>query len=308
MHENFLSVAICTYNRARSLERALASIERSDTARNFAREVLVVDNNSSDDTRDCVASFQHRLPVHYHCETKQGLSHARNRAIREFAGDLLLFTDDDVEVGKEWLAAYYAAMADYPSAEYFGGRIIPRYEESRPGWLKDETLTLISGLIGLYDLGNESKLYSAGDMHPFGANFALKRSLIDSVGFFSTDLGVKGSTPGRGEEAEYFQRVQLDRYPGVYLHDAICYHYNAADHFTLSHLYSYGREKGKAERYMNGALKSRPLAAQQAVTFVKGLYQLLKGRPDRFRQNIINLGIAHGLHEASGKELVTYEE
>jgi glycosyltransferase involved in cell wall biosynthesis len=103
-----LSVCICTYNRSQSLARTLdsLSIPTGDAA---CTEVLIVDNNSTDGTAQVAESFRIKLPIRRHMETRQGASHARNRAVAEFCGDLLLFTDDDVRLEAGWLAAYLEA-------------------------------------------------------------------------------------------------------------------------------------------------------------------------------------------------------
>jgi glycosyltransferase involved in cell wall biosynthesis len=85
-------------------------------------EVLIVDNNCTDDTNQIVETFHVRLPVRFVTERRQGLAHARNRAVTEFRGDVLLFTDDDVRLEPGWLAAYQDAIRRFPDADYFGGK------------------------------------------------------------------------------------------------------------------------------------------------------------------------------------------
>ncbi|MEZ5582522.1 MAG: glycosyltransferase [Candidatus Competibacteraceae bacterium] len=241
-----LSVAICTFNRAASLARTLKSFAQTRPIALSDWELLVIDNNSTDATRLVVEQFAGILPLHYHFESQQGLANARNRAIAEYCGELLVFTDDDILIGENWLKAYYGALACYPSAGYFGGPIMPCFSAGRPSWLRDETMPLISGLIGHYDLGSESRWYSAVDMHPFGANFALRRKLVDSLGFFETELGVRGEVPGRSEEAEYFSRATKQGFSGYYLAEARCQHCVQPSHLRLGFLYRYGVQKGLA--------------------------------------------------------------
>ena len=88
-------------------------------------EVLVVDNNCTDHTSNVVEAFGGRLPIGRVTESRQGLAHARNRAVADFRGDVLLFTDDDVRFGPGWLTAYRDAIRRFPDADYFGGRILP---------------------------------------------------------------------------------------------------------------------------------------------------------------------------------------
>ena len=180
-------------------------------------EILLIDNNSSDSTRAVVAEFESALPMRYVFEGEQGLSAARNRAIREYRGDLLLFTDDDVVVDRSWVVAYETAAQQFSRAWYFGGRVVPFWPVGRPRWLKDESLALISGVLVRFHLGDETRAFCSVDPLPFGASFALRRSTIDMIGEFRCDLGVIGGVPGRGEESEYLTRVRDAGGQGVYV-------------------------------------------------------------------------------------------
>ena len=66
-------------------------------------EILVVNNNCTDQTDQVIQAYQDRLPVRRAFEPRPGLSHARNRAIAEATGDYILWTDDDVTVSPNWL-------------------------------------------------------------------------------------------------------------------------------------------------------------------------------------------------------------
>ena len=120
-----ISICICTYNRSESLRRTLDSLAKQNDIDSDAVEVLIVDNNCTDSTANVVEAFRERLPIRRVTESRQGLAHARNRAVAEFRGDVLLFTDDDVRFEPGWLAAYQDAIRRFPDADYFGGRILP---------------------------------------------------------------------------------------------------------------------------------------------------------------------------------------
>jgi glycosyltransferase involved in cell wall biosynthesis len=100
-----VSVIVCTYNRCRSLARALESLSASVMPATAEWEVLVMDNNSNDGTREVAQRFCELNPSHfrYLFEPTQGKSHALNTAIRESSGEILAFTDDDVAVEPSWL-------------------------------------------------------------------------------------------------------------------------------------------------------------------------------------------------------------
>ena len=105
-----ITVAIPTYNRAELLRQTLAGVTRQDFPAD-RYEVLVIDNNSRDDTRDVIAAFAGTAPAVRHVpETRQGLDHARNRAIAEARGEIIVFADDDILVESDWLRQLTAPL------------------------------------------------------------------------------------------------------------------------------------------------------------------------------------------------------
>lgn len=288
-----VAVAICTYNRAESLRAVLQSLAGLSRP-SFSWQLFVIDNNSGDATKDVVLSFADRLPITYCFEGEQGLSAARNHALRVTQGFThLLFTDDDVRVDPNWLTAYREAFAGYPSAGYFGGRVLPFYPAGKPGWLHDESLSLIDGLLVRFHLGDEIRPFLATEQTPFGASFALSRQCIDRVGAFRTDLGVKGGIPGRGEEADYMERAAALGETGIYVGTAIVNHATDPRRLTLRYLYRYGIQKGIAARRMGSTQRASFLRMMSFAA--RGVFQLVKGRGDRMRQCVINIGIERGL-------------
>lgn len=293
-----ISVAICTFNRAESLRRTLESLVSTAPPQVAGWELLVIDNNSSDATRAVVAAFESTLPVRYVFEAEQGLSQARNRAIREFRGGLLLFTDDDVTVDRSWLVAYEAASLRFQVAWFFGGRIVPFWPKGRPRWLKDESLALISGVLVNFQLGDETREFGADDPLPFGASFALRRAAIDVIGEFRRDLGVNGGVPGRGEESDYLARVRAAGGRGVYVGTASVHHWTDYRRLTTRYLYGYGVQTGIAMRRTGSDASGSFFTA---ISYgVRGLLQLARGRGDRYRQCVINVGIQIALKGSIG--------
>lgn len=288
-----LSVAICTFNRAESLRRTLESLAQAAPPATAGWELIVVDNNSSDHTREVAAAFSDSLPMRYVFEQEQGLSAARNRAMREFRGDVLLFTDDDVTVDPDWLVHYDRAIAEFPDAAYFGGRVLPLWPNGRPRWLHDESLALLSGLLVRFHLGEVTRPFQVEDPTPYGASFALRRSTITQVGNFNRALGVKAQVPGRGEESEYLSRALAASLQGVYVSDAIVHHWTDPARLGLRYLYRYGVQTGVALRVTGSTERGSVVTATMFA--LRGLLQLLKGRGDRARQCVINVGVQMAL-------------
>ncbi len=288
-----ISVCICTFNRSERLRSALGSLARQRGVNFGTIEVLVVENNCTDNTLDVVDSFREKLPLRVATEARQGLAHARNRAVAEFRGDVLVFTDDDVRLEPGWLAAYQDAIHRFPNADYFGGRILPDWGQAKPQWIKDRALPLIDGIVVWFDHGSETRPVLSTEEPPWGASFAIRRRLFEKLGLFRTDLGTGGSGLGRGEETEFVMRAQGMGARGVYVGEAVCFHAYDPKRLTLVALYRHGIAHGRS----HNAIVAQPHCGSlwAAGWFVlRGLYQLVKGRGDRFRQCVINAGIEVG--------------
>src|ERR1700693_4778740 len=109
-----ISVILCTYNRSQSLAKALESVAASQMPTSLEWQVLIVDNNSQDQTREVAEAFCGRDPSHFHYlfEPQQGKSYALNRGICEAEGDVLAFMDDDVTVEPNWLCELTKPLLD----------------------------------------------------------------------------------------------------------------------------------------------------------------------------------------------------
>lgn len=287
------TLALCTYNRARLLQQALESLSRCKVPRG-EWDLLVIDNNSTDSTANVVDEFRTQLPIQRIFEKTQGLSAARNRALMECRSDVLLFTDDDLRFDADWLCRYEEAFAAHPQAGWFGGRVRPFWEHGPPAWLVDDKLSLIAGLLVHYDLGDVGRAYQLADPFPFGASFALRRRVYEQFGSFRLDLGVNGSVPGRGEEAEYFERLRSAGVSGWYVGESSAWHWQDQLRFRIGYLYRYGIQKGIAAKKLCQAEEGGTLRGE-ALYAMKAAAQWIKGRGDRARQCIINMGIQRGL-------------
>jgi glycosyltransferase involved in cell wall biosynthesis len=292
-----ISVCICTYNRSESLQRTLDSLAKQVNADFGAIELLIIDNNCTDDTHRVVEAFRTILPVRRVTESRQGLAHARNRAVNEYQSDVLLFTDDDVRFDSHWLATYQDAVRRFPQADYFGGRILPDWRHTKPRWIGNEPLALIDGLLVWFDHGAETRPFGPTEPPPFGASFAVRRSLFEKIGSFRSDLGTGGMGLGRGEETEFLLRAKDAGGQGIYVGEALCFHAYDPKRLTPAALYRYGIACGRS----HNAMADRPHHGNSGTAawfVVRGMVQMLKGRGDRFRQCIVNAGIEMGTRKS----------
>jgi len=216
-----VTVILCTYNRCQILAQALESVARSMLS-DSEWEVLVVDNNSRDQTREVVEEFCRRYPerFRYLFEPEQGLSKSRNAGVREARGDILAFMDDDVTVEPTWLRNLTAELRDSRWAGA-GGRIRPEEGFSAPLWLEIGGPFDLGGSIVLFDLGEKG---GELDRPPFGTNMAFRKSMFEKYGGFRTDLGRCGNSLIGNEDTEFSQRLIAAGERLWYAPAAVVYH------------------------------------------------------------------------------------
>lgn len=166
------TVLIATYNRATLLEETLRSLAGLRVAPGFTWDVIIIDNNSRDDTREVVERHVPGFPVRlqYLFEGQQGRSSALNAGIDRAEGRILAFTDDDVRVAPGWLAAACGPLSDVGSAvAYTGGPVRPLWEIPPPRWL-DLSRGDLWGTIAIQDHGATPFVYEERRKVPLGAN------------------------------------------------------------------------------------------------------------------------------------------
>lgn len=197
------SVIVCTYQRADSLRDTLGALRRLQIPGGRSLEVIVVDNNSADRTREVVREWQGGWPeLRYEFEGAQGLSHARNHGIAAARGDIILFTDDDVLPESDWLVRTVEGLERY-DADACGGYIAPIWEAPPPSWLTER----FYGFLAVRTDSVEDYPIDSPSRAPFGANMAFRRSVFDKVGLFDTERGRKGKVLASGEDGEMFERI-----------------------------------------------------------------------------------------------------
>lgn len=175
------SVVISTRNRSRTLAGALdALLEQSFSS----YEVIVVDNNSSDDTREVVTRYVREASgrVRYVVETREGVSHGRNRGIASSTGTMIAFTDDDVRVDRHWLATGVQMLEEHTAYSYVGGPVLPIWTHPPPGWLTREHWSPLAAV----EYGPEAfDVPRDRAVCLITANLLIRREVLDAVGWFN---------------------------------------------------------------------------------------------------------------------------
>lgn len=182
-----ISVVICTHNRAGFLSQAIESVIDQPLP---GDEILVVDNGSTDDTRELARRFDGRGPLRYVFEEKIGLCHARNTGWRSASGKFVAYLDDDAIASPGWLAAIREAFNMMPSAGVVGGRVDPIWQSERPAWLSDE----IAMSLTIVDWSDKPKVIQDVRVQWLvGANIAFPVSVLAEVGGFDPRLDRVGT-------------------------------------------------------------------------------------------------------------------
>jgi len=240
-----VTVLIATYNRAALLGGTLDVLARSEAPGLRSWEVVVVDNNSRDRTREVVESRQPSFPVplRYLFEAQPGRSAALNAAHRASAAPFILYTDDDVHVARRWLRSGAEALAQ--GWDYVGGPVVPMWEAPRPPWL-DSTL---HGTIAILDYGPSPFVFENRRRVPLGANMGIRRDLLDRIGGFRADLGRSNGRKILGQEVpDLLARARAAQARGLYVPEMLVEHHVPAARLTKSYFrrWWYGKGASKA--------------------------------------------------------------
>lgn len=238
-----ISVILCTYNRCESLAKALQSIAESVVPESVTWEVLVVDNNSSDQTRNVVEVFGSRSKrFRYLFEPRPGKSHALNLGIRESHGDILAFVDDDVTVEPMWLQNLTGALLNGQWAGA-GGRILPLWTCSPPDWLPLRERYALAPL-AMFDLGPD-----AGPLTepPFGTNMAFLKQMFEKYQTFRTDLGPQPGCEIRNEDTEFGRRLLAGGERLRYEPSAVVYHSVPGNRIQKRYFLKWWFDKARAD-------------------------------------------------------------
>ena len=291
-----ISVIICTFNRRKNLEECVAHVMAQRSLQGRAWEIVLVDNNSTDGTREAVRKLEERYGsrILYVFEGNQGLSHARNRGIRATDSRYVAFIDDDILVAPDWLGAIVEAF-ETTGADAVGGCIHVQSPTPLPAWILPE----MYGFLGHRDFGPEPFFMDGVTQFPFGGNMAFSRRMIDRVGLFDTRMGRKGTGLRReelfkGEETDYFQRIvseggRIYYEPRAAVHHKILPHQLRKAFFRTLH-FNAGYQKGvlDPDDYGRRVLGVPAFIFRQTLrAAARYVYQLAAMGPSRaFRQQM----------------------
>lgn len=192
-------------------------------------KLVVIDNGSTDRTREVVGSFQSKLPLTYLYEGRMGKNVALNTGLEELDGDLAVFTDDDVFPNPDWLARLQAAADAQPSYSMFSGVILPRWEVTPPQWVR----YLPKGpVFTLSDPQLKDGPTLPGNL--FGPNMAIRSKILRGGIRFDASIGPRGANYPMGSESELVDRLGRQGYKAWHVQDAVVEHFIRRDQLSES--------------------------------------------------------------------------
>lgn len=268
-----VSAIICTHNRERYLGLAIDSLLQQD----FPEfEIIVVDNASTDQTREVVETRQGDTRVKYVYEAVTGLSVARNTGAKVAQSEILAYLDDDAIASPVWLSNLYEAYKANEKLAIAGGKVTLLWTDgiTAPVWLSDG----LAGNLGAYDLGDSMVYITQPGLTPRGLNYSIRRAFLEQIGGFDPNLGRVGKNLLSNEELHMTNLALHSGWQVAYLPNALVAHHVAPERVKRRWFFSRGWWQGISECYRE------QLAGEAGVgqfrrggeRLIRGLYKSLK--------------------------------
>lgn len=246
-----LSVVIPTRNRAKVLEKALQSILNQTLSQNYF-EVIVVDNGSTDNTKNIVDSFVEKIDnLVYIYDDNPGLHIGRHRGLLAAKSDILAYGDDDIEATPTWLEGVMESFED-ESVALVGGKNIPNFESSPPDWILEMWQKggeqKVLGHLSILDFGDE--IQAINPYYVFGCNFSIRKNVLLEAGGFHPDGMPQEIIKYRGDGESYVSRYIMDKgYKTIYNPKASVYHLCSTSRMTKKYFAQRSFNQGISESY-----------------------------------------------------------
>ncbi len=297
-----LSLVVATYNRAARLQPMLLSL-LTQSADPAAWEVVVVNNNSTDDTLEVVGAFiagHTNINMRVVTELRQGLSYARNCGIEATTAPLIAIIDDDEQICPSFVQSYIDFFDTHERVAAAGGAVIAKYDSARPEWLSPFVEIPIANPIAERDV---ARPFAKGKI-PAGGNMAIRREAIERYGAFDTSLGRQGGESMGGEESNLFDRLRRAGEQVWFVPRAAIYHLIGAEKLEREYLcrlwYNIGRSQRRRahiEGVAFGVVALRE-GVKWGVTLALALVYFVTLRPSKSRYLLLmRWHISRGLLE-----------
>ena len=237
MHDLSVSIIICTRNRAASLRLTLMSMAEVRVPDAMKVELLVVDNGSTDHTKEVVERVRLlNMTLRSLYESKPGLSVARNAGLRASTRDIVVFTDDDVRPAADWLIELVEPITS-GRADAVGGRVIIP-EDRRVAWFAPLHRSWLAS----------TERCENGPAELVGANMAFRRDVWKGADAFDVNLGA--GALGFGEDRLFSLRLQSDGCRIAFAPNAVVEHHFDLSRVNRTYFLSLAEKMGRSEAYL----------------------------------------------------------
>ncbi|CAD5954280.1 MULTISPECIES: glycosyltransferase [Planktothrix] len=273
MSQSLISAIICTHNREQYLGLAIDSLLQQDFS-DF--EIIVVDNASTDRTRQVVESRLPNPKLRYIYEPVTGLSVARNTGAKNSQSPIIAYLDDDAIATPQWLRVLYSAYENHPKLAIAGGKVTLIWPEKiiPPPWLSDN----LAGNLGEYNLGDQWVEIKNPGLTPRGLNYSIRRSFLEKIGGFDVNLGRVGKRLLSNEELQMTELALQQGWQVAYVPEALVAHHVAPERVNRAWFMERGWWQGISECYRE-QLAGRDGMVQLGrggERIIRGLYKTLK--------------------------------
>jgi glucosyl-dolichyl phosphate glucuronosyltransferase len=239
-NDKALSIIICTFNREALLRLCLmALVPQIEKLTSDEVEVIVVQNNCTDNTAGLIREYESRYPWFRGVqESRQGLSYARNRGVSESQGRYLCFLDDDGMPNDQYVKNVLEVIRQH-TPDIFGGPIYPYYTSSKPHWFKDEL-----------EIRKNAASTGFHDCRISGGNFIIQSELLKALGMFSSHFGMIGNKVRLGEERAVLEKYREQNPPPnrriFYSLESFIYHHVPTAKMRFGYIIKRGFASGKS--------------------------------------------------------------
>jgi glycosyltransferase involved in cell wall biosynthesis len=240
-----LDLILPTYNRAHLLKNCLDSILRASRPTGLQINVVVVDNNSKDDTKSVVQAYIDRdvLPIRYIFVERAGKSAALNEAIAQTGAELIGLIDDDEQIDSAWFEVAYREFFSTRELDYIGGPCRPNWEQGAPDWFPSG----YGGIVGIVPRPERVAFSQEFNGMLMGGNAVIRRATLERVLPYPEHLGKIGNKIRSGEDEVIYHRLLEIAAKGMVVPDLIIYHWIPADRLTKSYCRQWAIGRGISE-------------------------------------------------------------
>jgi len=247
-----MELIVCTYNNAQILDRALTAISLQKVSPGYYWNVLVVDNNCTDETAAIVEKHiqsQKILGLRRIVEKRQGLTHARICGIKNTTSEWVAFIDDDCLLAENWVENAIKFASSHPSCGAFGGKVVLDWELN-----PSPILVKYSVIFAASNLGETPKQLTRSNPHIPGAGLVLHRTALEKSGWLDKQFlnDREGKKLSSGGDSEIVLQILNAGYELWFTPDCVLRHFIPAKRISEKYLIDMNYAFGIAAPYIAG--------------------------------------------------------